>query len=99
MSMDLETRIATLEAKVEYLEKGRSGRKPKPILCSVEGICGVDPTIDSSTCPDASLYRRQQGCQGAACTQKSSEYYSAYRAQRDRDRKSKLAKRIIKRKR
>jgi hypothetical protein len=97
--MDLETRLATLEARVDYLEKGRSGRKPKPILLSAEGFCGVEPASDSAVCPHASLYRRQQGCQGVACTQKSSEYYANYRAQRDRERKSKLAKRIIKRKR
>jgi hypothetical protein len=98
MSTDIETRIATLEARVEYLEKGRSGRKPKPILCSVEGVCGVDPTIDSSTCPNASLYRRQQGCQGVACVQKSSEYYSEYRAARNAV-KARARKKVIKRKR
>jgi hypothetical protein len=92
---DLETRIATLEAKVEYLEKGRSGRKGKPILVSVENVCGVDPAIDSSTCPDASLYRRQQGCQGVACSKKSSEYYAAYRA----GVKSRARKKVIKRRR
>lgn len=77
---DLETRVATLEAKVEALEGGRSGRRALPILVSVEGVCGVDPTIDSSLCPHASLWRRQKGCKGMACAQKSSEYYQAYRA-------------------
>lgn len=99
MSTDIETRIATLEARVDYLEKGRSGRKPKPILVSVEGVCGVDPAIDSATCPNASLYRRQQGCMGVACTQKSSEYYANYRAERAAFKKRvKTRKRVIKRK-
>lgn len=95
---DVETRLATLEAKVEALEGGRSGRKAMPIIVSAAGICGVDPSIDSSTCPHASLYRRQKGCQGAACAQKSSEYYAAYRAERAA-KKRKLVKKVIKRKR
>jgi hypothetical protein len=93
---DVETRLATLEAKVALLEKGRSGRKAMPILCSVEGICGVEPAIDSSTCPYASLYRRQQGCLGEGCKRKSSEYYTNYRANRATAARR---KKVIKRKR
>jgi hypothetical protein len=76
---DVELRLAALEQRVETLEKGRPGRRGKPILVSVEGVCGVDPTRDSSTCDDASLYRRQKGCQGTACKQASSDYYANYR--------------------
>jgi len=76
---DIETRLASLEARVETLEGGRSGRRAKPILVSIEGVCGVDPLGDSATCTDASLYRRQKGCKGTACKQKSSEYYANYR--------------------
>lgn len=90
---DLEIRVATLEAKVEALEGGRAGRKALPILVSVEGVCGVDPTIESSTCPHASIYRRQKGCLGMGCARKSSEYYSAYRAGKTK------TKTVIKRKR
>lgn len=76
---DTEVRLAALEHRVEALEKGRSGRRGKPILVSIEGVCGVDPKIDSSLCPDASLYRRQKGCQGTACVEKAAEYYADYR--------------------
>lgn len=95
MSTDLETRIATLEAKVEALEGGRSGRRPLPIIVSIDGVCGADPSIDSSTCPHASLYRRQKGCKGEACKRESSEYYANYRA----GKSVKVRKKIIKRKR
>lgn len=68
-------RFAALEARVEALEKGRSGRKAKPILVSAENVCALDPTRDSAECPDASLYRRNQGCLGKACFAASSQYY------------------------
>lgn len=96
MSTDIETRLMVLEAKVEALEGGRSGRKPLPIIVSIDGICGADPSIDSSTCPHASLYRRQKGCKGEACKRESSEYYSKYRATKVAAPKR---KKIIKRKR
>jgi hypothetical protein len=79
---NLALRVTALEERVELLEKGRSGRRGKPIMCSVEGICGVDPSRESSTCPDASLYRRQKGCLGTACVEKASEYYQDYRKNR-----------------
>ena len=79
MTMSMALRMQRLEERVEALEKGRSGRKGKPILVSVEGYCGVDPERDSTTCPDASIYRRQKGCLGTACKQKSAEYYAGYR--------------------
>jgi hypothetical protein len=76
---EVETRLTALEERVESLEKGRSGRRAKPILVSHTGICGVDPHRDSSECPDASLYRRQKGCKGTACLAKSAEYFKDYR--------------------
>jgi hypothetical protein len=72
--------ISNLQTRVETLEKERPGRKPKPIVVSVAHICGVDPDRDSTTCPDASLYRRQKGCQGDACVSISQAYYGARRA-------------------
>lgn len=93
MSTDIETRIATLEAKVEALEGGRSGRRALPVIVSVDGICGVDPSLDSAICPHSSLYRRQKGCLGDACKSKASAYYADYRA------KPKARKKVIKRKR
>lgn len=77
--MNLALRVRNLEQRVEALEKGRSGRRGKPILVTEEGVCGVDPERDSQTCSDASLYRRQKGCLGTACKQKSAEYYAEYR--------------------
>jgi adenylyl- and sulfurtransferase ThiI len=75
----IEIRLTNLEQRVASLEGGRPGRKGLPILVSEEGICGVDPGIDSASCSHASIYRHQKGCRGEACVQKSSEYYKNYR--------------------
>lgn len=76
MSDDLVERVAALEARVDRMEKERKGGRPaKPILVKEEGVCGVEPAIDSATCPYATLYRRRQGCEGVACHLASSEYY------------------------
>jgi len=80
--MSLEDRIAALEARVDHLERERSGRKPLPIVVSQDGVCGVDPEGDSTDCPYASLYRRQKGCKGVACKRISSEYWHDYRQER-----------------
>jgi hypothetical protein len=69
-----------LEKRVEALEKHRSGRKGRHIVVSEEGVCGLAPERDSITCPEASLYRRNQGCMGEACMKKASKYYSDRRA-------------------
>lgn len=83
MSDDLVERVAALEARfvqvanrLDELETRRKGGRPaRPILVKAEGVCGVEPAIDSATCPYASLYRRRQGCQGTACMRVSSDYY------------------------
>lgn len=77
--MNTEARLASLEDRVAALEGERPGRKALPILRSENGVCGVDPESDSTTCPHASLYRRRKGCLGVACTQKATEYYEEYR--------------------
>ena len=82
MSADLEARFAALEARVAKLEGERTGRKGRPVLISMEGVCALDPQRESSTCPDANPYRRQQGCQGDACVRLTSEYYKEYRQKR-----------------
>jgi len=74
----LDARLASLEARVAALEKPKVG----PVLVSEEGICGVEPAIDSATCPYGSLYRRRKGCLGTRCVQASAEYYTQYRAER-----------------
>src|SRR6516164_3547963 len=78
----IEERVAALEKQVEFLSKDRPGRKMKPNITSQPGVCGIDPARDSSICPDASIYRYQNGCQGDKCVQINRDYYSDYRAKR-----------------
>ena len=80
MTVELEQRVVALEEQVELLLKGRPGRQLRPIVCSQEGVCGIDPDRDSATCEDASLWRKSKGCKGTACSNLSSEYYRNYRA-------------------
>jgi hypothetical protein len=80
---DIEARLTSLEERVEFLEGGRSGRKPRPVVVSEKGVCGLDPSRDSASCPEASIYRRQRGCLGTACRRKYDEYYANYRAKDD----------------
>jgi hypothetical protein len=76
MSDNLVERVTALEARLDKIEKERKGGRPaKPILVKSEGVCGVEPGIDSATCPYATLYRRRQGCEGLACQRASAEYY------------------------
>lgn len=81
---DTETRLASLEARVGFLEASRPGKKARPILVSEEHVCGIDPTSDSPSCPFASLYYRQQGCKGDRCTAISSAYWQQYNRERRR---------------
>ena len=85
--MSVETRLASLEARVESLEAHRPGRKALPIVISQEGVCGVDPESDSASCPHASLWRRQKGCQGTSCVNVAAEYYADYRSRKPKRKK------------
>jgi len=38
-------------------------------------VCALDPSRDSATCPDASIYRYQSGCHGKACRLKQHNAY------------------------
>lgn len=76
----LETRVSTLEERLEAMEKARPGRKRKPIVAKEDGVCGIDPSRDSATCKDANVYRHQQGCRGTACCEANTSYYVQYRA-------------------
>lgn len=76
---DLQTRLSAVEEKVNFLLRGRPGRKYLPILVSEKHVCGVDPNRDSKKCKDASLWRRNQGCEGDACVAVSTKYYQDYR--------------------
>lgn len=85
MTVELEQRVTALEEQVELLLKGRPGRQLRPIVCSQEGVCGIDPDRDSASCEDASLWRKSKGCKGTACQAISSEYYRNYRAAKKQD--------------
>jgi hypothetical protein len=76
----LEERVAALEQRMSTVEAKRPGRKSLPIVVSEAGVCGIDPDRDSASCEDASLYRRQKGCKGTACTNISTAYWANYRS-------------------
>lgn len=83
-------RISALEKRITVLESERPGRKPQPLLAIRQrGICGLDPSRDSATCPEASIYRYQNGCHGDACRAKQ---HNAY--ERRKTRKEAEAKRV-----
>jgi hypothetical protein len=83
--VSVEERFAALEARIDFLEKERPGRRMKPNITSKPGVCGINPEQDSKTCPDASIYRYQQGCQGAKCGQINRDYYAEYRAKKKKE--------------
>jgi hypothetical protein len=76
---DLRMMVLNLQARVETLEKQRPGRKALPVVVSQDHVCGVEPDSDSTTCPHASLYRRQKGCRGDRCVSISHDYYEERR--------------------
>lgn len=82
---ETEQRITLLEEQVAFLLKSRPGRQLKPIVVSEAHVCGVDPARDSTTCEDASLWRRSKGCKGDGCVEISSTYYREYRANKKKD--------------
>ena len=51
------------------------GRKPRPLLSTEVGVCGLSPECESTTCPDGGVYRYQQGCRGAVCVIANQAYY------------------------
>jgi hypothetical protein len=81
LELQVQERLVLLESKVASLEKARPGRKKVPILVKKDGVCGINPDRDSSTCPDAGVYRHQQGCKGTACAKINEDYYKKYRAE------------------
>jgi len=72
--------VAMLTARLDQMEKTRKGGRPaKAIQVQAEGVCGLNPEIDSDKCELASLYRRRQGCLGINCMQASADYYKGIR--------------------
>lgn len=80
--MTVEQRLTALEEQVAFLMKNRPGRKLRPIIISEPHQCGLDPSRDSASCADASLWRKSNGCKGDACQFVSAQYYKEYRARK-----------------
>lgn len=73
--------VEALVKRVDALEANRPGRKAKPLIAlRQDGVCAVSPEIDSSECPDASIFRYQQGCHGTRCKAKQ---HAAYERRKD----------------
>jgi len=88
--------VTALQARVTSLESERPGRKPKPLLAYKQrDVCGLDPSRDSSTCPDSSIYRYQSGCWGAACRLRQHEAYERRKGNKEPAKKA-VAKRPVK---
>jgi len=79
---DIEIRIDIVEKTLAKIQASKPGRKGKPLLTSEIGVCGLDPTCDSATCENATIYRHQQGCRGTACVEINQRYYADYRKAR-----------------
>ncbi len=77
----VERRLSDLETEVSLLKRNKPGRRAKTLSnLKQPGVCAIDSDIDSATCPDANVYRHQQGCRGTACVRVNAEYYDDYRA-------------------
>jgi hypothetical protein len=73
---NLRYELDRLVKRVDALEANRPGRKAKPLVAlRQDGVCAVNPDIDSATCPDASIFRYQQGCHGTHCKAKQHAAY------------------------
>lgn len=77
----LRKEFTGLQKRVETLESERPGRKAAPMLAAKrEGVCALDPSIDSTQCEKASIYRYQSGCHGHACRAKQRAAYARRQA-------------------
>lgn len=77
----VEDRLDQLETDVAILKKNKPGRRAK-VLSNLRqpGVCALHDEMDSAECPDANVYRHQQGCRGTACVVANQAYYEEYRA-------------------
>jgi len=72
----LRYELAAAVKRIEALEASRPGRKAKPLIAlRQDGVCAVNPEIDSTSCEDSSIFRYQQGCHGDACKAKQHAAY------------------------
>jgi len=74
----LESRIIQQDLQIGELV-AISKIRDRPVKASAINICALDETRDSAECPDATVYRHQQGCRGVACVRRYTDYYSDYR--------------------
>jgi hypothetical protein len=74
----LSFRLEAVEGVIAELAKARN----RPIKVSLLNVCALDGERDSVECPDANVYRHQQGCRGVACVREYRDYYSDYRKRR-----------------
>lgn len=84
-STTIEQRVDALEQRMHVVESERPGRKPRPMLAIRQrDVCALTPSLNtyekSIECPDASIYRYQSGCHGAACRLKQ---HNAYERRKD----------------
>jgi hypothetical protein len=77
----VEERLDQLEADVAGLKRNKPGRKAAVLTnLRMPGVCAMHADIDSAECPDANVYRHQQGCRGTGCVRENQEYYAGYRS-------------------
>jgi hypothetical protein len=80
----LRYEVERLVKRVDALEANRPGRKAKPLVAlRQDGVCAVSPDIDSTECPDASIFRYQQGCHGTRCKAKQHAAYERRKSAKD----------------
>ena len=81
--VQLQYDVTELKVRVRSLEAERPGRKPRPLIATKQfDVCALDPKRNSARCPDASIYRYQNGCHGAACRLMQHEAYERRKAAR-----------------
>jgi hypothetical protein len=86
----LQSDKALLQSQIDELTARQAQRPQKPgrkaklmVQTNSPGVCGLDPDRDDTTCPDAGVYRYQQGCKGTACVAANTAYYANRRRQKD----------------
>ena len=77
---DLRDEVDALNIRIEAAKTGK--RRTRVPLVSEVNVCGLHPEIDSAVCPNANVYRFQQGCMGTACVEKNRQYYADRRARK-----------------
>lgn len=77
---DLRDEVDALNIRIEASRAHK--RRAKVPLVSEVNVCGLHPEVDSAVCPNANVYRFQQGCMGTSCVEKNRQYYADRRAKK-----------------